>query len=139
MCYPKYSFCNEMSFYNFAIPWTVACLAPLSFTISWSFSNSCPLSQWYHPTFSSFITLFSYPQSFPASGSFPVSWLFASSDQIIGASVSASVLQMNIHGWFPLGLVRSIFSPRDSEESSPAPQFKGIHSLGDWCIIQQCF
>ena len=93
-----------MSFYNFAIPWTVACLAPLSFTISWSFSNSCPLSQWYHPTFSSFITLFSYPQSFPASGSFPVSWLFASSDQIIGASVSASVLQMNIHGWFPLGL-----------------------------------
>jgi len=46
----------------------------------------------------------SCPQSFPASGSFPVSWLFTSGGQSIGASVSASVLPMNIQGWFPLGL-----------------------------------
>ena len=44
------------------------------------------------------------PQSFPASGSFPMSWLFASGGQSVGASVSASVLPMNIQGWFPLGL-----------------------------------
>ena len=44
------------------------------------------------------------PQSFPASGSFPMSWLFASGAQSIGASASASVLPMNIQGWFPLGL-----------------------------------
>ena len=44
------------------------------------------------------------PQSFPASGSFPVSWLFASGVQSTGASASASVLPMNIQGWFPLGL-----------------------------------
>ena len=65
-------------------------------------SNSCPLSQWCHPTFSPSAALFSYPQSFPASRSFPVSWLFASGGQRIGAS--ASVLPMNIQGWFPLGL-----------------------------------
>ena len=46
----------------------------------------------------------SYPQSFLSSGSFPVSWLFASGGQSFGASTSASVLPMNIQGWFPLGL-----------------------------------
>ena len=66
-------------------------------------SNSCPLSQWCHPTISSsVIPLSSYPQSFPASGSFPMSWLFASGGQSIGAS--ASVLPMNIQGWFSFGL-----------------------------------
>ena len=66
-------------------------------------SNSCPLSRWCHPTISSSVAPFSSsPQSFPASGSFPMSWLFASGDQSIGASVS--VLPMNIQGWFPLGL-----------------------------------
>ena len=68
-------------------------------------SNSCPLSQWCHLTISSSVALFSSgPQSFPAAGSFPVSWLFASGGQSIGVSASASVLPMNIQGWFPLGL-----------------------------------
>ena len=91
-------------------------------------SNSCPLSQWCHPTISSFVTCFSScPQSFPASGSFPMSWLFASSGQSIGAS--ASVLPMNILGWFPLGwLVWSPCNPRDSQESSPGPQLESISS-----------
>ena len=52
----------------------------------------------------------SCPQSFPASGSFPMSWLFASGDQSTGASVSASVLLMSIQDWFPLGLTGLIFS-----------------------------
>ena len=60
---------------------------------------------WYHLTISSSAALFSFClQSFPESGSFPVSWLFTSGDQNIGASASASVLPMNIQGWFPLGL-----------------------------------
>ena len=67
--------------------------------------NSYPLSQWCHSTLSSSIIPFSsYPQSFPASGSFPKSQLFVSGAQSIGASASASVLPMNIQGWFPLGL-----------------------------------
>ena len=65
-------------------------------------SNSCPLTQWCHPTISSSVSPFSCPQSFPASGSFPVSQLFASGGQSIGAS--ASVLPMNIQGWFTLRL-----------------------------------
>ena len=66
-------------------------------------SNS-PLIQWCHPTISSSTVLFSCClQSFPASGSFPVSQLFALSSQSIGASASASVLPTNIQGWFPLG------------------------------------
>ena len=68
-------------------------------------SNSCPFSQWCHPTILSFvIPVSSFPQSFPASESFPVSQLFASGGQSIGVSASASVLPMNIQGWFPLGL-----------------------------------
>ena len=67
-------------------------------------SNSCPLSWWCHPTFSSFVIPFSSClQSFPASGSLLISWFFASGGQIIGASASASVLPMNIQDWFPLG------------------------------------
>ena len=67
-------------------------------------SNSCPLSRWCHPTVSSSVAPFSCPQSLPASGRvFPVSWLFASGGQSIGASALASVLPMNIQGWFLLG------------------------------------
>ena len=62
------------------------------------YSNSCPLSQWCHPTISSSVL-----QSFPASGSFPVSQLFTSDGQSIGVSASTSVLPMNIQNWFPLG------------------------------------
>ena len=65
--------------------------------------NSCPLSQWCHPTISASVVSFSSClQSFPASGSF-LSQLFTSGGQIIGASASASVLPMNIKDWFPLG------------------------------------
>ena len=68
------------------------------------YSNSCPLSQWCHPTIPSSVFLFSYcPQSFPASGSFQMSQLFTSGGQSIGVSASASVLPMNIQDWFPLG------------------------------------
>ena len=67
-------------------------------------SNSCPLRQWYHPTISPSVVFFSYLQSFPASGSFPMSWLFTSGGQSIGASASATDLPVNIEGWFPLGL-----------------------------------
>ena len=68
-------------------------------------SNSCPLSQWCLPTISSSVLPFSFClPSFPASGSFLKIWLFASGGQSTGASASASVLLMNIQGWFPLGL-----------------------------------
>ena len=68
-------------------------------------SHSCPLSQWCHPAMSSSVISFSsYPQSFPASGSFPASQLFTSGGQSIGASASTSVLPVNIQGWFPLAL-----------------------------------
>ena len=73
----------------FVTRWTAACQASLSFSISWVCSNSCPLSWWCHPTTSSSVS--SCPQSFPASGSFPISWLFPLSGQSIGALASASV------------------------------------------------
>ena len=67
-------------------------------------SNSCPLSWWCHPIISSSVIPFSSClQSFPASGSFPMSQFFSSGGQSIGASASASVLPMNIRNWFPLG------------------------------------
>ena len=70
-----------------------------------AYSNSCPSSRWCHPTIlSSDAPFSSYLQSFPASGSFPVSQLFASGGQCIWASTSASVLSVNIQDWFPLGL-----------------------------------
>ena len=67
-------------------------------------SDSRPLSQWYHPAISSSVFPFSsYPQSLPASGSFPVSQLFVWGGQSIGISASASVLPMNTQDWCPLG------------------------------------
>ena len=67
------------------------------------YSNSCPLSQWCHSAISSSIIPFSSClQSFPASGSFPMSWFFTSGGQSIGVSAWASVLLMNIQDWFPL-------------------------------------
>ena len=88
-------------------------------------SDSGPSSQWCHPTISSSVIPFSSClQSFPASGSFQISQFFTSGGQTIGVSASASVLPMNIQDWFPLGLT---FGPpcslRDSQESSPTPQF----------------
>ena len=67
------------------------------------YPNSCPLSQWCHPAISSSVVPFSScPQSFPASGSFPMSQLFAWGGQSIGVSASASVLAMNTQDWSPL-------------------------------------
>ena len=107
-----------------ATPWIAAYQASLFITNSLSLLSSCPLSQWYHPTIlSSVIPFSSCLQSFPASGSFLICQFFASGGLSIGASASASVLPMNIQDWFPLEL-----SPRDSQESSPTPQFKSISS-----------
>ena len=94
----------------FATPWSSARQASLSFTVSWSLlklmsiesvmpSNHLILC---HPPFSS------STQSFPASGSFLMSWLFPSGGQSTGASASELVLPMNIQGWFPLGLTSLI-------------------------------
>ena len=95
------------------------------------YSSSCPLSQWCHPTISSsVIFLSSCLQSFPASGSFPLSQLFAPGGQSIGGSAFASVILMNIQDWFPLGWTfGSPCSPRYSQEFSPTPQFEDISSL----------
>ena len=87
--------------------------------------------RWCHPTTSSSVALFSScPQSFPASGSFPMNWLFASGGQSIGASASASVFPMNIQGWFPLGLTGLI-----------SLQSKGLSRVFSNTTIQkhQCF
>ena len=66
--------------------------------------NPCPLSRWCHPTISSSVIPFSYcPQSFPASGSFPMSQLFTSGGQSIWVSASTSVLPVNTQDWSPLG------------------------------------
>ena len=67
------------------------------------YSNSCPLRRWCHPTISSSVILFSCPQSFPVSGSFQMSHLFASGGQSTGVSASTSVLPMNTQDWSPLG------------------------------------
>ena len=94
----------------FATPWTAACQATLSFTISWSLlkpmsiksvmpSNHLTLC---HP----FLLL---PSIFPGFRVLPVSWLFTSGGQSTGTSASASVLPLNIQGWFPLGLTGLIF------------------------------
>ena len=81
-------------------PTRIPCLSPSPRACS----NSCPISQWWHPTSSSSGVPFSCLQSFPASGSFPVSQLFALGGQSIGASSSASILPMNIQDRFPLEL-----------------------------------
>ena len=94
-------------------------------------SNSWASSQWCHSTISSSVVhFFSCLQSFLASGSLPMSQLFTSGGQSIGASASASVLPRNIQGWFPLGLIDLIAlpldCPKDSQESSPTPQSESI-------------
>ena len=92
-------------------------------------SNSCPLNPWCHPTISSSHPFSSSPQSIPAPGSFSMSLLFTSGGQSIGAS--ASVLPMNIQGWFPLGLTGliSLQSKGLSRVFSSTTQFKSIISL----------
>ena len=89
------------------------------------YPNSCPLSRWCHPTiWSSVVPFSSCPQSFPASGSFPMSQLFIWGGQSTGVSASTSVLPKNTQDWSPLGWTGWIsFQSRDSQESSPTPQF----------------
>ena len=93
-------------------------------------SNSHPLSWWCYPTISSSVVPFhSCLQSFPASGSFPMSQFFTSSGQSVEVSASASVLPMNIQDWFPLGWTGWIsLLSKGLSESSPTPQFKSIKS-----------
>ena len=88
--------CNPMDWLQHARP---PCLSPTPGV----YSNSCPLSQWFHPTISSSVIPFFHHQSFPASGSFQMSQLFASGGQSIGVSTSTSVLPVNTQDWSPLG------------------------------------
>ena len=95
------------------------------------YPNPCPLCRWCHPTISSSVVPFSScSQSFPASGSFQMSQLSTSGGQSMGVSSLASVLPKNTQDWSPLEWIGgSPCSPRDSQESSPTPQFKSINSL----------
>ena len=78
-----------------------------------AYSNSCPLQRWCCPSLSSSVMPFScHLQSFPESGSFPMSWFFTSGGYRIGVSASASVLLMNIQDWFPLGLTGLILQSK---------------------------
>ena len=107
----------------FATPWTTAHQASLSLRVC---SNSCPLSQWCHPTISSSVVPFSpWPQSLPASGSFPVSWLFASGGQSIGAS--ASVLPVNIYG------------PLEDQKMNHSTGKETPPMRKKWLTLKQCF
>ena len=91
-------------------------------------SNSCPLSRWCHRTISSSVALFFFClQSFPASGSFPMSRLFTSGGQSTGASASASVFSVNIQGWFPLGLTGLI-----------SLQSKGLSRVFSSTTVRKC-
>ena len=90
-----------------------------------TFSNSCPLNQWCHLIISSsVIPFFSCLLSFPALGSFPMSQLFALGGQSIRASALASVLPMNIQGWFPLGLTCT--------ESAECGKYMGYVMSDEW-------
>ena len=111
----------------FVTSWTAARQPPLSITNSWSLLKLISINQWCHPTISSsVIHFFSWLQSFPASESFQMSQFFASGGQIIGAS--ASVHLMNIQDWSHLGLTWDPWCPKDSQ-ASPTPQFKSSNSL----------
>ena len=86
----------------FVTPWLQHARPSCPSPTSGVYSNSCPLSQWCHPTISSsVVSFFSRLQSFPASGSFQMRQFFTSGGESIGISTSASVLPMNIQHWFP--------------------------------------
>ena len=97
----------------FATPWTATHQASCPSPSPGACWNSCPWSRWCHPTIlSSVVPFYSYHQSFPESGSFPVSWLFTSGGQSIGASALTSVLPMNVQGWFPVRLTDLILQSK---------------------------
>ena len=97
-------------FWLFANPWTQHARPPCPSPTARVYSNSCPLIQWCHPTISSSVIPFSCLQSYPTSGSFPMTRLFSSHGQSIGVSASTSVHPVNIHNLFPLGLTGWISS-----------------------------
>ena len=132
VCYTCYFVCCcfsvAKSCFTLCTPLDCTWQVPLSSTISWGLLKSM-LSQWCCVTVSPSAALFSFcHQSFPASESFPLTRLFASGGQNTGGSASAVVLSINIQSLFPWGLVWSPCCPRDSQESSPAPQFESISS-----------
>ena len=107
----------------FVTPWTAAHQAFCPSSFPRACANLYPFSWWCHPTVSSSVTLFSScPQSLPASGSFPMSWLFSSGGKNIGASASASVFSMNIQGWLN----------RLNPQIGPGPDGK------QWFLASQC-
>ena len=107
----------------FMIMCTAAHQASLSFTISQSLLIHMSIVSVMPSNHLILIALFFCPQSFPASASFQVSWLFLSGGKSIGASALASVLVMTIQGWFPLG---SPCCPRDSQESFDTIVWKAL-------------
>ena len=110
-----------------ANPWTAAHQASLSITNPRVYSNSHPLSWWFHPTISSSVILFSsHLQSCLAPGSFQMSQFFTSGGQSIGVSASTSYLPMNIQDWFPLGWTRWI-----------SLQFKGLSRVFSNTTVQK--
>ena len=109
----------------FVTPWTAAHQLPCPTLSPGICSNSCPLSQWCYPTISFFADPFSFCiQSFPVLGYFPMSCVFTSGGQSIGASISLSVLPMNIQSWFTLGLTGLVFQSKGSSRV-----FSSNHSL----------
>ena len=142
-CCTQFSSVQSLSHVRlFVTPWTAARQAlwphglqhtrlPCPSTTPGAYSNSCPSSWWCHPTISCSVVPFSsHLQSFPASGSFPMSQFFASGGQSIRASASVSVLPMNIQDWFPLGLTVFIsFQSKGLSRVFSKPQFKSINSL----------
>jgi len=104
--------------------------ASLSLTVSWSFLRFMPVESvilFNHITLCHSLLLL--PSIFLSIRAFPVNRLFTSGGKNIGASASTSVLPMNIQDWFPLGFTGLSCGPRDSQEPSPALQFKAINSL----------
>ena len=96
----------------FATTWTAALKVPCPSPAPENCSNSCTWILWCHPIISSSVIPFSCLQSFPASGSFPMSQFLTSGGENIGASASASTLPMNIQDWFPLGLTGLILQSK---------------------------
>ena len=105
MGFSQVQFSHLSHVWLFATSWTAARQAYCPSPTPGACSNSCSSRWWCHPTISSsVIPLSSCLQSFPATGSFPVSQFFTSDGQSIGVSASASALPMNIQDWFPLGM-----------------------------------
>ena len=105
------------------------------------YSNSCPLSWWCHLTISSSVVpFFSHLQSFPESGSFPMSQFLASGSQSVGVSSSASVLSMNSQDWFPLGWIVWISLRVVQATLKSLPQYysskASILQCSAFCIVQ---